>query len=194
MNLGVSSLGFRVGPAHHRGRGVTGHLSPATCHSTAAFSLVECLVYIAIFAVFIVLAMQAFFAGRDGSDRLTRSADDLTRAIHAGERWREDVRTATAAPRVVTESGQTWLVLPHGSNVVVYTHFKDTLWRQANTNAPWQPALARVKASRMDPDARAHVTAWRWELELAVKDERQRTRPRFTFLAAATAAKLENQP
>ena len=87
------------------------------------------------------------------------------------------------------------LAIPRGTNTVVYTHFKDSVWRQADTNAPWSRALAGVRASRMEPDARAHVTAWRWELELAVKDERKKTRPLFTFLSVAPAAtQPEKQP
>ncbi len=168
---------------------------PATSHAQAGFSLVECLVYISVFAVFMFLAMQLFFQTRDSADRLRRTADDLTRALHAGELWRDDVRAATASPRVVTEDGQAWLTIPRGTNTVVYTHFKNAVWRQADTNAPWTRALAGVLASRMEPDARAHVAAWRWELELAVKDERKKTRPLFTFLTVAPAAKQpEKQP
>lgn len=159
-----------------------------------AFSLIECLVYISVFALVMFLAMQLFFQTRDSADRLRRNADDLTRALHAGELWREDVRAATASPRVVTENGQMWLAIQRGTNMVVYTHFKDTVWRQSDTNAPWTRALAGVRASRMEPDARAHVTAWRWELELAVKDERKKTRPLFTFLTVATAPQPEKQP
>ena len=95
------------------------------------------------------------------------------------------MRTATAPPLVVTESGQTWFAIPHGTNTTAYTHFGNTLWRQETTNQTWQPVLARVKFSQMDADARAHVTAWRWELELQLKDPRKQTRPLFTFLAVA---------
>ncbi|NBR87379.1 MAG: type II secretion system protein [Verrucomicrobia bacterium] len=172
---------------------IDGHASLITNHSPG-FTLIECLVYISVFALVMGLAMQVFFAGRDGSDRLRRNADDLTRALHAGERWREDVRTATGAPRVIEENGQTWLAIPHGSNVTVYTHFKTGVWRQEHTNAPWAPALAQVKASRMESDTRTHVAAWRWEVELQIKDDKKRTRPLFTFLAAAAATQPEKQP
>jgi type II secretory pathway pseudopilin PulG len=170
------------------GRVLAGGRGSLTANHSRGFSLIECLVYISVFALVMFLAMQLFFQTRDSADRFRRSADDLTRALHAGELWRDDVRAATASPRVVTENGQTWLAIPRGTNTVVYTHFKNTVWRQADTNAPWSRALAGVRASRMEPDARAHVTAWRWELELAVKDERKKTRPLFTFLTVAPAA------
>ncbi len=151
----------------------------------SAFTLIECLAYVGLFALFIVLVMTTFFRARDGSDSLRRNADDVTRALHAGERWREDVRTATAAPSLVTESGQTWLALPHGTNTTVYTHFGSTVWRQVHTNQTWQPVLTRVTSSHMEADARQHVAAWRWEVELQLKDPRKQTRPLFTFLAVA---------
>lgn len=161
------------------------HHSQFAIRNSSAFTLIECLAYVSLFALFIVLVMTTFFRARDGSDALRRNADDVTRALHAGERWREDVRTATAPPRVVTEGGQTWLALPHGTNTTVYTHFRNTVWRQSHTNQPWQLALARVQSSRMDADARQHVGAWRWEVELQLKDEKKQTKPLFTFLAAA---------
>ena len=151
----------------------------------SAFTLIECLAYVGLFALFIVLVMTTFFRARDGSDSLRRNADDVTRALHAGERWREDVRTATAPPSLVTENGQTWLALPRGTNTTVYTHFGSTVWRQAHTNQTWQPVLLRVTTSRMEADARQHVAAWRWEVELQTKDAQKRTKPQFTFLAVA---------
>lgn len=151
----------------------------------SAFTLIECLAYIGLFALFIVLVMTTFFRARDAAFALRRNADEVTRALHAGERWREDVRTATAAPRLVTENGQTWLALPRGTNTTVYAHFQNTVWRQSHTNQTWQPVLTRVQTSRMDADARQHVGAWRWEVELQLKDEKKRTKPLFTFLAVA---------
>ena len=179
MKFRVLSSEFRVGPVVR-----TPHYSLITNHSRG-FTLIECVAYISLFALFIVLVMGAFFRARDGASALRRNADDITRTLHAGERWREDVRTATAPPRLVTENGQTWLALPHGTNTTVYTHFRNTVWRQEHTNQTWQPALARVKSSHMDADARQHVGAWRWEVELQLKDEKKQTKPLFTFLAVA---------
>ena len=75
-----------------------GRTSLITNHSRG-FSLIECLVYISVFALLMTLAMQLFFQTRDSADRLRRNADDLTRALHAGELWREEIRAATASPR-----------------------------------------------------------------------------------------------
>jgi hypothetical protein len=166
----------------HGCRSEVRHSPFATRHCLAAFSLIECLTYISVFALFMILAMQVFFQGRDSSDRFRRSADDITRTLTAGERWREDIRTATGALRAAEENGQTWLVIPRGTNITTYTHFKTGVWRQEHTNAAWVPALTQAKSSRMEPDSRKHVTAWRWEVELQIKDEKKQTKPLFTFL------------
>ncbi len=179
MKFRVPSFGFRVG----RSRSTNPH--SLITNRSPAFTLIECLVWIAMLAIMFGFVLQLFFSGRAGADALRRNADDITRALHAGERWREDVRTATAPPRAVEKDGQHWLAIPHGTNLTVYIHFKDTIWRQESTNTAWQPALARVKSSHMDADARQHVTAWRWEVELQTKDPKKRVTPLFTFLAAA---------
>jgi len=166
----------------------SGRLSLITNHSRG-FSLIECLVYISLFALFINLVMSAYVSAHSASENLRRTAEDITRALDSGERWREDVRTATAPPRLITENGQTWLALPHGTNTIFYTHFGSAVWRLNSTNAAWQPVLTRVQASLMEADARAHVTAWRWEVELQMKDDKKHTRPLFTFLAPAATEK-----
>lgn len=183
MKFRVSSFEFRVGRTDTRRHPSAFQPSPFNLQLAPGFTLIECLAYLGLFALFIVLVITTFFRARDGSDALRRNADDVTRALHAGERWREDVRTASAPARLVTENGQTWLALPHGTNTTVYTHFQNTVWRQSHTNDPWLPVLTRVATSRMEPDARQHVAAWRWEVELQVKDEQKRTKPSFTFLA-----------
>ena len=153
--------------------------------NSRAFTLIECLVYISVFAIIATFATQVFFQGRDTSHALLRSADDISRAVHAGEHWREEIRTATAAPRIGEENGRAVIAISHGTNTTFYTHFNNTVWRLPPGSPAWTPALARVKSSRMEPDARTHVTAWRWEVELQLKDEQKKTKPLFTFLAVA---------
>lgn len=191
MKLRVANSESRMSASSHHGCRPGVPHSQFAIRNSSAFSLIECLVYISVFTLVMFLAMQVFFQTRDSSDRLRRNADDITRALHAGERWREDVRTATAPPRAVEKDGQHWLAIPRGTNLTVYIHFKDTVWRQESTNQTWQPALARVKSSHMDADARQHVTAWRWEVELHTKDPKKRVTPLFTFLAAVQPP---NQP
>src|SRR5438128_5034595 len=66
------------------------------------FMLVDCLVYLAIWAVVVGLAFSAFFRSMSYSKNLARNADDIAPALQAGERWREDVRAATGPFKLVT--------------------------------------------------------------------------------------------
>ena len=69
--------------------------------STRGYSLIECLVYIAVLAVVLNLSFVAYYRYDQHTHSLRRNADDITRALRAGERWREDVRTASASPHVI---------------------------------------------------------------------------------------------
>ena len=58
--------------------------------------------------------------------------------------------------------------------------------RQTSGNTNWIDLLPNVKSSRMEPDPRRHVTAWRWELELQGRQKVARVKPLFTFQAVPT--------
>src|SRR5213593_4873328 len=63
--------------------------------------LVDCLVYLAIWTVVVGLAFSAFFRCMSYSKNLARNADDIARALKAGERWRQDVRAASGPFKLV---------------------------------------------------------------------------------------------
>jgi Tfp pilus assembly protein PilE len=69
--------------------------------SERGYSLIECLVYIAVLAVVLNLSFVAYYRYEQHTRSLRRNADDITRALRAGERWREDVRTAIAPPHAI---------------------------------------------------------------------------------------------
>ena len=149
--------------------------------------LIDCLVYLAIWAVVVGLAFSAFYRCMSYSKSLPRNADDIARALKAGERWREDVRAATGPFKVVTweASVAQALHIPQKSGEVVYLCIDGAVLRQRGTNAPWIPALSGVKSSRMEKDERQRVVSWRWEVELKNKQNVARVRPLFTFQAVA---------
>ena len=162
-----------------------------SCHSPRAAArrachgilLIECLTYCTIFFIISGLAMSAFYRAREQNRDLRRCADDIVRAMQAGERWRADVRAATGRPQVDEFNGQLVLHLPHAAGETAYSQSNGAVWRRATTNAAWEIFLPRVAASRMQPDARERVAAWRWELELATAQTNARVRPLFTFQA-----------
>ena len=61
----------------------------------AGVLLVECVVYIGLFAIVLGLALASFFLCWDNSKALLYATDDIGAALRTGERWRADVRTAT---------------------------------------------------------------------------------------------------
>ena len=60
------------------------------------YLLIEALVYIAVVVTLLGVAYAAMYRCVDRSFALRRNADDITSALHAGERWRADVRAATS--------------------------------------------------------------------------------------------------
>ena len=62
----------------------------------------ECLVYIAVFAILLGSGTAAFYFCWDHSKALIYATDDIASALRAGERWRADVRAATGKISVET--------------------------------------------------------------------------------------------
>lgn len=147
--------------------------------------LIDCLVYIALLLVLLTLAFMTFYKTFDASKALSRHAADTARALNAGERWRADVRAATAPPRLEQTDGEAVLHLPRGNEEILYAFREGAVLRRSPTatNTEWEPFLSEVKASRMLADPRQRVMAWRWELELAPAGEAKRVKPLFTFQA-----------
>jgi hypothetical protein len=132
------------------------------------------------------LAFAAYFRCLDHWRALKRNADDIVRALKAGERWRADIRAATAMPKLEEIESEQALHIPHGSGEIVYLFTQDEVWRLTNAPATGQPLLSQVRSSRMGPDARQQVTAWRWELELKTRKKDAKLQPLFTFEAVAS--------
>ena len=145
--------------------------------SERGYSLIECLVYIAVLAVVLNLSFVAYYRYDQHTRNLRRNADDITRALRAGERWREDVRTAIGSPHVIANG----LAIPQQSGEVAYLFADGAVWRQ--TGATRTIVLKQVKASTISDDSRQRVNAWRWELELASPQKIVLVRPLFTFTA-----------
>jgi hypothetical protein len=151
-----------------------------------AYLLIEVLVYIAVIAALLGVGYAAMYRCVDSSIALYRNADDITSALHAGERWRADVRAATSEPRMEnTDDGQL-LSLEGARGTVVYRFTTNAVFRSVSAG-PWAHVLEHVKSSTMAPDKREYVTAWRWELEIQPRAKGSakpgRVRPLFTFLA-----------
>jgi hypothetical protein len=149
--------------------------------------ILECIVYLALVFLIVGLGYVAFYRGWDNSANLRLNAEQIARALTTGERWREDVRTATGPLRLEESTGEQVLHLPHGSGEVTYRAAQGGIWRQASGRAVSIEVLDRVNSSRMQLDQRRNVKAWRWELELGTREKKRRIKPLLTFEAVPGA-------
>ena len=155
-----------------------------------AYLLTEALVYIGLVFVLLGVAYVGLYRFIDNSVLLRRYSEDISRAMHAGERWRADIRSAGAGIRLETNPDGAILHLPTARGEIAYTTRRGAVLRRVDA-APWATVLNNVRTSSMQSDLQYSVTAWRWELELqpqikgAIKPGR--VRPLFTFLAAPQA-------
>jgi Tfp pilus assembly protein PilX len=156
---------------------------PAGRRRQAGVMLAECLVYIGVWVMITGLAFTAFFRVLDNAKRLRRNAADIARALQAGERWREDIRSATGSVKLVTVEGapDQALHIPQHSGEVIYFFTGTNVVRRANATASWVETLVAVRTSNMIEDRRPRVTAWRWEVELQPVKKTSLTRPLFSF-------------
>ena len=163
-----------------------------TCHRSAlwlGFTIIECLVYLGIYALLLGVAFVAFYQCFDNMKGLRRNSWDITRAIHAGEIWRTDIRAAARA--IQFEESSQIIRIPQRDREVAYKFADAQVFRKTGADAPWLILLSKVQSSQMTGDPHAHVTAWRWELELQSARKSARVRPLFTFLAVPNTG---NQP
>ena len=155
------------------------------------YLMLEALVYIAVVLALLGVAYAAMYRFVDRSYALKRNADDIVAALHAGERWRADIRATTRPPELLYTNTVQILRLESTNGPVVYRFATNAVTRRVGGSA-WQRLLPNVKASNMAADPRQHVTAWRWELELQTKAQASakpgRIRPLFTFLAVPETA------
>jgi hypothetical protein len=159
---------------------------PPAHRTENAYSLIEMLVYISVLAVLLGVGYGAVYRCMDNSIALRRNAEDIARALHAGEVWRADVRSAGAETRLETDSTGQILHLPQGETNVAYRFTAHTIARRMG-NSGWTPLLQNVKTSEFLAEPRA-VQVWRWELELEARRKTlTQTRPLFTFIAVPAA-------
>jgi hypothetical protein len=163
-------------------------LSPSIVRARASSGalLVECLVYIGIFALILGLAMVTFYLCWDNSEALLYATDDISAALRAGERWRADVRSATGGITVETNADYEQLRIPSGTNEILYRFSAGEVRRQLGPAGYSEPLLSTVQTSQMIVDTRGPVKAWRWELEMKLRRKETHLPLLFTFEAAQT--------
>ncbi|MGB7746968.1 MAG: hypothetical protein WBN75_06750 [Verrucomicrobiia bacterium] len=160
---------------------------PSISHARAraGIILVECLVYLGVFAVLLGIGYGTFYVCWDYSKALHYATDDITSALRAGERWRADIRNATGKITVETTAQGEQLRIPRRTTAIIYSFKAGELHRQFASSRSSELVLPTVKASQMVKETRGPVTAWRWELEVTSRRKETHLPLLFTFEAAA---------
>ena len=142
------------------------------------YTIIECITYVAVLLMIISAAFASYYRCELSGAGLRRNAEDIVRAMHAGERWRADIRAAIEAPQL-TPVG---VIIRQSDGEIRYEIDDGILWRQ--TTHERTAILKQVKRSAMMRDLRGAVRAWHWELELRTEKKAGNLRPLFTFEAA----------
>jgi Tfp pilus assembly protein FimT len=159
---------------------------PSPPRRRAGVLLIECVTYIAVFAILLGLGTAAFFLCWNHSEAFIYATDDITGALHAGERWRADVRHATGPITVAESDGGQTVRMPQAQAVVAYRFADGKVCREIPALQQSQVVLRTVNASHMTGETRGGVRAWRWELDLKVRRTETHLPLLFTFEAAQT--------
>jgi hypothetical protein len=150
----------------------------------AGILLIECLVYIAVFGILLGGGTAVFYFCWDHSKALMYATNDITAALHAGERWRADVRAATGNISIATTATGEVARIPEPKTEVVYRFDAGEVRREIPALHLSQLLLPKVKSSQMTAEAHDSVSAWRWELELSERRKETHLPLLFTFEAA----------
>ena len=161
-------------------------LIPRGARRRSGVLLIECLVYIVVFAIVTGAGMAAFYCCLNHSRAMIYATDDIGSALRAGERWRADVRGATGKISLETRTGGQTVRIPKAGGEIYYRFENGEVRRQSSSAKVSSVLLAKVKASEMKADPRDGVAAWRWELELTPRRPEMRLPMLFTFGAAQT--------
>ena len=121
------------------------------------YLLLECLVYFAVLVVVLAVAMKGFYHCWTDTHALRRNADDIIRAVHAGEQWRADLRAANGPVQSMQADGNFVLRIPCPAGPVIYSYAKGELRRQTNVPAATHVLFTNIQSSRMESSARRRV-------------------------------------
>ncbi|MGO8763595.1 MAG: type II secretion system protein J [Limisphaerales bacterium] len=156
-------------------------LPPTKSRKCSGILLIQCLVYLAVFAILLTGAMTVLYFCWNHSEALIGATEQIHSALYTGERWRDDVRGATGKISMETTATGETVTIPEGKGDVRYYFGSGQVSRQSGDVKA--TVLSKVKTSEMKTDARGNVTAWRWELELTPLRSESHLPLLFTFEA-----------
>jgi hypothetical protein len=154
----------------------------ANNHHPRGILLIDLLVFISLVGFILILVAIVFDRFLNQSSSLRRNISDIDRALKAGERWRADIRAATATPQFNANA----LTIPHEAGNLIYTLGTNVTRKSANSELI-ETVLTGVRTNQIILEQRAHAAVWRWEIELDQRRKNAKVRPLFTFMAVSGA-------
>lgn len=154
-------------------------------HSTrskAGVSLIECLVYIGLFAVLLTCATRFFSVVYDHNKAAASAASYTIAALDAAKHWRRDIANAIGEPKLIRDDHFDVIQIDQATGEQVRYRVNGNRLERHNSQE-WVPIIRRVASSIMLPDQREHVRAWRWELAMETKSRFLGDPVRFSFTA-----------
>ena len=150
--------------------------------SEAGVSLIECLVYIGLFAVLLNCATRFFSVVYHHNKAATKAASYTIAALDAARHWRRDIANAKGEPKLIRGDHFDVIRIDQANGEQVSYRVNGTRLERHNSKE-WVPIIRRVASSIMLPDQREHVRAWRWELAMETKSRFLGDPVRFSFTA-----------
>jgi hypothetical protein len=148
--------------------------------------LLECLVYVVVFAILLGLGTAAFYFCWDHTRATIGTTSEIAAALHAGETWRADIRAATGKISVTATPEGELVEIPARTGKVIYRFTSGELRREIPTLNRSHVLVEKTLASAMWAEPREGVSAWRWELELTPPRHEQPFPLQFIFEAVPT--------
>ncbi len=148
----------------------------------AGVSLIDCLVYVALFAVLLTCATRFFSVVYHHNKASASAASYTIAALDAARHWRRDIANAKGEPKLIRDDLFDVIRIDQANGNQVSYRVNGTRLER-NDGTEWIPIIRRVASSVMLPDQREHVRAWRWELAMETKSRFLGDPVRFSFTA-----------
>jgi hypothetical protein len=152
----------------------------------AGVSLIECLVYVVVFAILLGIGTASFYFCWDHTRATISTANEISASLRAGETWRADVRAAMGKISVTTTAAGESVEIPTAGGGIIYRFEGGELRRENLAQKSSRLLLPHVKSSAMKTEMRGAVVAWHWELEVTPHRNEARLPLLFSFAAVQT--------